>query len=413
MPYLDFPEDDISVFYKTNFSMQGDVPLLDRSKRTVLLLPGTIFDVSSGLINQFNDPQLSDSYNLIAFDLRSAGKTICSPCELRDSWVDAALLIKCLVRLQFPAVHVFAPCVLSIHAALRMALLWPDRILSLGFISIQREEEEEWVAEAWRDLVQMLTTAPNLETQEEAINEMLGHTFYEGLPLDQQDRWAQYVETQYPPARTARFLDFTLTVFQRTNLTPEQMAMIKQPVNIISGDSFVCPRADAENLHRQFVNASGGAQLHIIPNGPEQLYFPRPFYPTVNSLYVTFISELASPPAGPGEPSSLYSGLQGLARLMHDPRIAERDSNKVASFSCLTLEKREERKTYFTHALTAQQGAFDPVGPNGEMPRKFSERHLQQQIKQMQQMRDMSRRPSGTLDSNWTAGVKVSTNHDA
>ncbi|KZO97188.1 alpha/beta-hydrolase [Calocera viscosa TUFC12733] len=399
MPYLDFPEDGISVFYKTNFPMQGEVPMLDRSKPTVFLFPGTIFDVSVGLINQFNDPQLSDSYNLIACDHRSVGKTISPPCEVRDSWVDAAMFMKCLDRLQLPPVHIFAPCVLSIHAALRMALLWPDRILSLGLISIQREEEEDWVAEAWRDLVEMLTNAPDVETQEDAINEMLGHTFYEGLPLDQQDQWAQYVETQYPPARMARFLDFTLTVFQRTNLTPEEMAMIKQPVAIISGDSFVCPRADAENLHRQFVNAAGGAQLHIIPNGPEQLYFPRPFYPLVNSMYVTFLSGLPPPPAPPKVPSSMSSGLRGLARLMNDPRIAERDSSKGEDFSCLAPEKREERKTYFSHAAVKQKGAFDPVGPNGEMPRKFSERH----------MRDMFRRPSAALDSSWAAGVKVRT----
>jgi len=98
----------------------------------------------------------------------------------------------------------------------------------------------------------------------------------------------------------------------------------------------------------------------------------------------------------------MYAALRGLARLMHDPRIAERDSNKIENFSCLAPERREERKTYFGHALAVQKGAFDPVGSNGEMPRKFSERH----------QRDMFRRPSSTLDSSWAAGVKVSLDQD-
>jgi len=95
MPYVDiFSQGDYaSIFYTTNAPFDN-VGGFDASKPTILILHPVFLD-SSWLECQLGDPRLDRAYNLIAFDMRTAGKSTCQPCEKHDSWVDAADLALC------------------------------------------------------------------------------------------------------------------------------------------------------------------------------------------------------------------------------------------------------------------------------------------------------------------------------
>ncbi|KZO97082.1 hypothetical protein CALVIDRAFT_497902 [Calocera viscosa TUFC12733] len=376
MPYADFPEDDVSVWFETNFALKNGVALLDPERQNILLLAGVMLDISS-LMNQIQDPTLSTRYNLIAVDFRSQGRTINQPSELRDSWVDAAGLLKLFARLRIPAVHVFAPGPISMATALRLALLWPNGVQSLTILSVIRPLEP-WLVEAFEAVTTNLGSSKCLEDMEDNINELLPYVFYDGLPNDEMDWWAEYMGTQYPPARISRYIDMTLTLHYGyfEPLTPEQFGLIRQPVIIINPeDSLSSTRASAEAFQKELVNAAGGAQLHTLDVPTTELYYPRCSFPAVNELFVSFLEALSTISSPHQEPPDMAQILQTLAGLMGNISISRRDHEKVSSFCCLSPEHMAERNGALQYMRMIEQQAFNPVLNDGKLPRKFTERH--------------------------------------
>lgn len=95
MPYVDLhaADDYVSIHYTTNTPF-GDVSGFNPEKSTIIMLPPPFLD-SSWLYNQFGDPRLGKNFNLIAFDLRTSGRTYYRLSGRYDSWVDAADLAVC------------------------------------------------------------------------------------------------------------------------------------------------------------------------------------------------------------------------------------------------------------------------------------------------------------------------------
>lgn len=90
MPYLNFESDDdyVSLWYNTNVSF-NNVGSFDPDRPTLLLFHPTLLD-TQWLTHHFADPRLSGSYNMIAFDMRVAGRSSCRPTGRSDFWVQAA-----------------------------------------------------------------------------------------------------------------------------------------------------------------------------------------------------------------------------------------------------------------------------------------------------------------------------------
>jgi pimeloyl-ACP methyl ester carboxylesterase len=95
MPYVDFhsPDDYASIYYCTN-APRGNVSGFDPEKSTIIMLHPLFLDCT-WLDNQFGDPRLGQSFNLIAFDMRVSGRSSCRSTGRHDSWVHAADLALC------------------------------------------------------------------------------------------------------------------------------------------------------------------------------------------------------------------------------------------------------------------------------------------------------------------------------
>lgn len=96
MPWVDLqtPDDYASIFYFTT-SITGNAGGLDPNRPTVILLHPIFLD-STWVDIQFQDLRLYTSFNLVAFDMRSSGKSKCRLNPLHDSWVNAADLALCM-----------------------------------------------------------------------------------------------------------------------------------------------------------------------------------------------------------------------------------------------------------------------------------------------------------------------------
>jgi pimeloyl-ACP methyl ester carboxylesterase len=75
-------------------SQFGNVSGFDPEKPTVLVLHPMFFD-TQWLDYHWGDPRLYQNFNLIAFDMRCSGRTVCRPNPRHDTWVEAADVALC------------------------------------------------------------------------------------------------------------------------------------------------------------------------------------------------------------------------------------------------------------------------------------------------------------------------------
>jgi len=95
MPFIDLysQNDYASIFYTTNTQHQN-VGGFDPEKPCIVILHPIFLDVT-WVGAQLGDPRLSKNHNIIAFDLRTSGRSTCRPNGRHDGWVDAADLALC------------------------------------------------------------------------------------------------------------------------------------------------------------------------------------------------------------------------------------------------------------------------------------------------------------------------------
>lgn len=141
MPFVDLHSkaDHASIFYTTNTPFSY-VSGFDPEKPTVVILHPAFLDIS-WIDLQLGDSRLDSSYNIIAFDSRSSGRSTCRLSGRHDSWVDAADLAFCFQvlsiqivslllinltwqKLHLPPSHILAQEGSAIYCGIRFAILY-------------------------------------------------------------------------------------------------------------------------------------------------------------------------------------------------------------------------------------------------------------------------------------------------
>ncbi|KDQ13125.1 hypothetical protein BOTBODRAFT_33737 [Botryobasidium botryosum FD-172 SS1] len=376
MPYLELPGQDVTLWYRTN--VPGDnIAGWDHARPTVLLLHPPFLDSDLGLDPQFADPRLHRAFNLVAFDQFTSGRTR-NPLHLaRDTWVDAALHALALETLHIPPCHVFAVQNISVNVALRFAMIFPERCLSLTLCSIPLAKDSDFAAQAYQEVFELWAYPKSLEDFEDA-NLELNHAMYnETLPTPLLDQIIAHWQVQYPPNRRTRTVDFAATMLLKTWHTAEELASIRQPVFIMHGDSsLVHPIEAAHIVHKALVNAAGGAKLKVIKGGPECLNIPPLTASQVNGAFLDFVLELPTlSPLRLPSPPILQSGFYRLIELSGDRSMSTRDFHSIWSFSRVSPENQAIKKHMLAAYAEGEADALSPLGPDGRPLRVFSERH--------------------------------------
>lgn len=135
-----------------NHAPTGNIPNDDLSllrthpKPLVLMMHGTMLSVET-LTPQLDDPFLTGTAYIIAFDQINCGRTICPSYRSNkrifqhDEWTDGAVIALFVKALGLPPFHLFAQQYRGVYAAKRFAILWPEQVLSLTLISVPGDKE--------------------------------------------------------------------------------------------------------------------------------------------------------------------------------------------------------------------------------------------------------------------------------
>ncbi|KAJ7162622.1 Alpha/Beta hydrolase protein [Mycena crocata] len=375
MPFVDLhsTEDFASIHYITN-SIFGNVGGFDPEKPTVCILHPTFLD-SSWLYAQFTDPRLDSDYNLIAFDMRVAGKSECRHSGKHDSWVDAADLAFCHRALALPPIHILALESISINCALRFAVLFPEMCLSLALCNVPAPTELKWIYTAFDELVQTWCFAEDLESYEHVAMEAVTFTLGADTPVDLRDDLIAYWETTLHPRKRQRVLEQANVVMNRTPLPAAAYPHITQPVLIIHGDANEsCPRKYAERMAQDLK-----AVLYMVKGGGGYLTMTPGTASIVNQVYVKFVSRLPHVRSDRATPvlttdERMKDALGTLEAITGDSSFRNRDPSSSLSFSCLSDDIVQSQTDGLAGYRKGQTLAYMPLGPTGRPIRRYSER---------------------------------------
>ncbi|KAI5124806.1 hypothetical protein M0805_005438 [Coniferiporia weirii] len=382
MPYIDFVSkgDRISLWYTTN-TRHGGTGDFDPARPVVVMLHPLFLD-STWLTTQFEDPRLNARFNLIAFDLRSAGKSNARPSGAHDTWVDAADLAFAYQALGLQPAHFFAVENISVNAALRLAALFPELCLSLTLINVPPPTELEWAFDMYGELLNMWCHPQDLDEFDHALLEMTNYFLGKDSTPELQDELVAFWSLTYPPWRRSRVYELMHCVLNRTPVSEKVLACITQPTLIIQSDKTdINPIKYAELLSRQLVNVEGKARVHTIKGSPEYVTLVPTCASIVNRVFAEFLSRQPHVPTTlrmvtPAERQErMQEALYRLAELMEDASIAERDPSSPLSFSCVTPEVLQSQSDVLSHQMLKEREAFSPLGMDGRPCRRFSERY--------------------------------------
>ncbi|KAJ6538953.1 Alpha/Beta hydrolase protein [Mycena capillaripes] len=361
MPFVDLhsADDFASIYYTTN-SFFGNVGGFDPEKPTVCILHPTFLD-SSWLHAQFNDPRLDSEFNLIAFDMRVAGKSESRSSGRHDSWVDAADLAFCHQALRLAPFHILAMESISINCALRFAVLFPEMCLSLALCNVPAPTELKWIYTAYDELIQTWCFAEDLESYEHVVMEAVNFTFGPDTHPDLRDELIAYWETTMNPRRRQRVLELANIVMNRSPLPVGAYPYITQPVLIIHGDANEsCPRKYAERMAQELKGI-----LYTVKGGGGYLGVPPGTASIVNQVYVKFVSRL---------PQRMKDALNTLELITGDNTLHARDPCSSLSFCCLSEDVIQQQTDGLTAYRKGQALAYLPLSPTGRPIRRYSER---------------------------------------
>ncbi|PAV21086.1 alpha beta-hydrolase [Pyrrhoderma noxium] len=383
MPYIDFvsKEDRVSLWYTTN-THQGGTSDFDPDKPVVVILHPLFLD-STWLTHQMEDPRLSSRFNLLAFDMRCSGRSNSRPSGAHDAWVDAADLAFALTALCIAPAHVFAIENLSVHAALRLAALFPETCLSLTLVNVPPPTELEWVFDFYGETLNMWCHPQDLDEFDHALVQITTCFLEKDCTPELRDELIAHWSTLYPPWRRTRIYEIFHCVLNRTPLPDTVLACITQPTLIIQADKTrVSPVKYAEVLAQKLVNVEGRARVHTIKGSPEYVTIVPTCASIVNRVFSEFVSRQtrSNPPWTNRYPTvrarkeRMQEALQRLADMMGDQSIATRDPSCPLSFSCVTPEIFQNQSDVLRRQMIDEQNAFSPLGMDGRPCRRFSER---------------------------------------
>ncbi|KAK2466402.1 hypothetical protein APHAL10511_002044 [Amanita phalloides] len=378
MPFIDIfsKHDFASMHYVTNTAF-NNVSSFDPKKPSLLILHPFLLD-SSWLNNQFEDGRLYQFYNIIAFDRRSSGKSRCKASGSHDSWVDAADLAFCHHALHLPPCHILALESVAVNCALRFALLFPEKCLSLILCNVPSSLEAKWVNAAYHEILRNWCFADDLETLEQAQFEVAKFVIGNDRDMDLQDELIAYWQMEIPPTRRHRVLETFNVLLHRDCLEDETLASIKHPVLIVHGEkNDVYPLKHAQQLSSQLQNAEGGAILYSVKGGGAGLALVQSSVSITNQVLAKFLarqpyvgSVLRAPEVARDD--RMRTALMRLADIMSDSAITRRDPLSPISFSCLTQDIVQTQTDLLTQYRSRENQAFSPLGVDGRPIRRYS-----------------------------------------
>ncbi|GAA6012202.1 hypothetical protein JCM10207_002758 [Rhodosporidiobolus poonsookiae] len=328
MPFIDVPEQHLTVFYVLNPLEHISYPThptsvdpsvqdpdircaaYDPSKPTLVFLHAGCRSVAQ-FGAQLHDTRLKSRFNLLAFARHYHGRTrffgsTDKEHTLEESADGAIATLDALcARFGIKQYSVFAEGIAGCHVGTTLAIRRPQQVLSMilsspGHMRQTSSPVSIGLCELLAHLCQNKDgkgdgtgTIPE-EVLEENAEYCFGNAERKVGELRKVHNEA--FQRRYGTGHSS--YDLTQLFYseaRRTGIPEEERMKVECPILVLHGtkDTLICPRSAAEEWQRGFPNSKGGAELKPITGGPHLLSFIEGN--VVNRIILGFVSQTVTP----------------------------------------------------------------------------------------------------------------------
>lgn len=370
MPFVEVSS-GVRLHYEVTYC-EGDAQ--QAALRPWLMIIHPLLMDSSYLKTLINEPILHKSFNRIAFDARHHGRSQCPPSKAIDLYTLAADFAIGLEKLQIPAVHALGSHTWASEIILRMAGLFPSKIISLCLCSVLPPILESYLERAFRECFEYCAAPQSVEEWDEAIGAVQWFNFGDPsrVEVDTLDEWAGVAIRRYSPSQA---LDCCLCVWpflgackiEQTDTIPSGLkSAITQPILILRGDN-----------DEIFTAAGTQARLDELPPHPNHrivtlrdapLLLCKTHIDEVRFHYMDWVNPLLEGKPNQNVPkpsvrsSGLKSSLEKLAFHWNDDSIGKRDPCESSSYYRSTKEELDLYQDTIEQLAKNQNATFSLFG---------------------------------------------------
>ncbi|KAF8307732.1 hypothetical protein DL93DRAFT_2101092 [Clavulina sp. PMI_390] len=385
MPYVDLRHSEVQLYWTSNIP-GDDLNCLHTHPKPLIILLHPVLLSSEWRKHQLEDPNLNRAFYMIAIDGPTSGRSKCKNylahehALKHDTWAEAAMLALFSQSLSLPPFHILAEQVVACDVANKFAILFPQQCLSLTLLAVFPPVDDPGFHQSYQEASLTWAGAQDLETLEEAQSGFAWLYFftdreYNSLDEDEMDRFMEYFRTRHGPGDPSNgLLSAGITAGCRQPPSPEQLALIRQPILLMQGaNSLISMMSAAEEQAALY--ASAKVQLEPIPGAPLIFGVTKRWAPTVNQNIASFITSQVFDPANfcSIDEAALRNALKQIAESEYQPSIAKRDPMSMWNYSRVAAGTAEHIRARLIPALTLE--GKPPMIPPGHCIRKYSERH--------------------------------------
>ncbi|KAG0145704.1 hypothetical protein CROQUDRAFT_658371 [Cronartium quercuum f. sp. fusiforme G11] len=294
-------------------------------------------------------------------------------------------------KLGLPPVNILASQIWATDIAMRLAALFPEKVLSLFLCGLFPELHDPNTVAALMECLRCLTEPATVEDWDEGIG-ALHYFLFGGVPTDGRslmviDEWTGTILRRYPPSQAMRIVNLWLPIL---GTKPDPVALkesVVAPAMLLHGSkSTTFTIAQAIERFSGYSKVGEGSKLVVIEDAP-MFFLPTHSHIIKEEFFAwiqPYLERQAQSPLIPSQ-SNFQESLLKLAQLYDQPEIAQRDPCFSESFHTITSTKVSELKAVLNKHEIQQSKSFSLWGggapeswtnasPEEKLPWRFSQR---------------------------------------
>ncbi|KAH9813023.1 Alpha/Beta hydrolase protein [Melampsora americana] len=359
MPYLELSH-EVSLYYET-YTSKTENPW-------ILLLHPILTDIS-WTASFSAQAEIKEGFNCIVFDYRIHGRTQAPLTPTLDYYMFAADIAMGMQRLQLPPVHVIAVQFSASEVALRLAAVFPEKVLSMFLSGLCPDVYSEATTTAMNECFECLVKPVDTEHWEEVRIMAFQYLYFHkdenvsrNDEIDMIDEWTGLFLRRYSPSKATRLTAVGLLELGREKTPQAFRESIQQPILLVhGGESEVFPAVDAFERFETFTKRDPRSKYEEISGAPLVLV---PLYTSrLTKMYLEWVQPIIN---GLGEQKpnvvDFKGNLERLSLLYDQPEIATRDASDSSNYYMIYDEMLQTRKDMLAYAEGLQRVAISLDG---------------------------------------------------
>lgn len=271
-------------------------------------------------------------------------------------------------KLRLPPVHVIGAQSCATEVAIRLASVFPEKVLSVFACGLCPEVFSESTLVALNETFQCLVDPTESDVWEEGMMAFQWFYFAKDLNVDLEeevrmiDEWTGLFLRRYSPSKATKLTVVGMLELGRETIPKEFSQGIHQPFMAVHGaGSAVFSVEDAHNRFLSFTNPNPRSKFEEIPGAPLVL---MPLYtPLLVRKYMKWVQPiLYQETKQDSSITDFEQSLRRLAEICGQPSMLSRDPHNSSNFYMIEKDMLEKRKQMLAHAEFLQTKAITLPG---------------------------------------------------